>query len=98
MTEPIYSYVRGQGWVPRVIEGQEFTLLCGTRVRIEKRLPEAGERYQAVDDTSWVGMDYKLSLDGTGNWIARNRTYYDLSIGPGFPCFGRAFFVVLPVG
>jgi len=46
MTEPIYEYVRGTGWV---IETPEIlTLRCGTKVRLEVRTPREGERFSQI--------------------------------------------------
>lgn len=42
-SEPVYTFVKGRGWIigydPIVI------CRCGTRVRLERRMPVSGERY-----------------------------------------------------
>ncbi len=45
--EPIYEYIKGQGWLPQVSE--VFTLHDGYKVMFIKRLPKAGERYGSFD-------------------------------------------------
>jgi hypothetical protein len=67
MSEPEYTYVRGQGWIidctPAIIEME-----CGTRVRIEKRPPTTGEYFVA---------DYHLNArDKTIEQYLKD-TYYD---------------------
>lgn len=98
MNEVTYEYVRGVGWVPST--GHTFTLRCGTVVRIEKRTPEPGERYISVHRESPVGREFKLSLEGTGKWIAENKRFGEFSTATAAVLggFDGAFFVVLPVG
>jgi hypothetical protein len=42
ITEPIYTYVKGEGWVAR----SSITMACGTEVTFECRPPRQGERYK----------------------------------------------------
>ncbi len=55
-TEPIYSYVKGQGWVINPLE--VFTLSCGTKIVLEERWPEPGECFVIKDDRE----DYEYYL------------------------------------
>jgi hypothetical protein len=45
MTEPIYNYVKGEGWV-LTLENL-ITMACGTVVRLEYRRPVLGEYFDA---------------------------------------------------
>lgn len=49
MSEPIYSYVKGQGWV--VHPGILATMKCGTLVRLEPRKPRSHEPWMYAE--SW---------------------------------------------
>jgi hypothetical protein len=40
MTDPIYKYVKGEGWVLENVEQFEFTDEMGNRVRLERRPPD----------------------------------------------------------
>lgn len=42
MTEPLYEYVKGKGWV--IHDNTTLTMRCGTVVRWERRMPESHER------------------------------------------------------
>lgn len=56
MTEPLYTYVRGQGWV--INPPETCTMRCGTVVRLEYRMPEYGEPW--LRSAGWlkaVGID-----------------------------------------
>ncbi len=44
MTEPVYEYVKGEGWVIRTIVSASGTV-GKQKVTIEKRFPEIGEYY-----------------------------------------------------
>jgi hypothetical protein len=44
MIEPIYIYVKGQGWVAHA-PFMEVTYKDGTRARLEAREPQVGEHY-----------------------------------------------------
>lgn len=56
MTEPIYSYVRGQGWVVLPEYRTAFAIMqCGTKVRLEDREPNLGEQYLSA--SSWFKDD-----------------------------------------
>jgi hypothetical protein len=75
MTEPIYSFVKGKGWVPSV--GYVITMKCGTLVRLENRAPNVGEYYDCADPNQ---RPYYNS-DGSPDWMtwmpAFARTRYD---------------------
>jgi hypothetical protein len=45
MSEPIYEYVKGQGWVVGQQEWVYAEGRCGRKFRIVKRKPELGEIY-----------------------------------------------------
>ena len=45
MTEPIYEYVKGEGWV---IINNTVTMKCGTVVSYEIRNPKANEDYKRL--------------------------------------------------
>jgi hypothetical protein len=45
MNEPIYEYVRGQGWI---VSTGIYTYSDGRRVRIEERLPRRGENIREI--------------------------------------------------
>lgn len=64
MNEPIYEFVKGQGWV---IAPQNIIVIgCGTRVRVEFRTPNEGELCYAYSPTSrfdrWSVEDKLTSL------------------------------------
>ena len=63
VSEPIYQFVKGVGWVTGPEERFiEFTFRCGTRCKMIDRLPKAGERYRSTD------VDYeKFVIDGKAN-------------------------------
>ncbi len=42
----MYTYVKGKGWVIETIRSIVITMRCGTKVRLEERKPEIGERYE----------------------------------------------------
>lgn len=44
MTDPIYNFVPGQGWVVTPF----LTMKCGTKVTYEFRFPKKGERFASV--------------------------------------------------
>lgn len=50
-----------------------ITLLGGTRVSIEQRLPREGERYWTVSDDSYVADNYGLDAESVGRWNLRIR-------------------------
>lgn len=55
MTEPLYTYIRGTGWVLRPpFETRIFICESGATVRLEARMPEIGEVYMAVWDQAYV--------------------------------------------
>jgi hypothetical protein len=43
MSEPIYSFVKGQGWT--TAPQHDVIMICGTKVRLEFREPQPGDRY-----------------------------------------------------
>lgn len=47
MTEPLYEYVKGKGWVVvvKTVKSVLATMNCGTEVRIEARPPNMGELF-----------------------------------------------------
>lgn len=45
MTEPIYSYVKGQGWVVGVSNDSITVTMAGKHYSLENRKPEVGEMY-----------------------------------------------------
>lgn len=64
--EPIYQYVKGQGWVvgPSV-PCRDIRLACGTKVRIELRKPNPGEIWDCGSPTtldSWEKVLRNLVL------------------------------------
>lgn len=54
MTEPLYTYVRGTGWVLRPPFETRVVKCKGATVRIEARMPEIGEVCLAVWDRAYV--------------------------------------------
>jgi hypothetical protein len=44
--EPVYVYVKGQGWVPTTYP--VFTMRCGTVVQVIPKVPEEGQAYSYV--------------------------------------------------
>jgi hypothetical protein len=95
--EPIYEYVRGTGWVP--YDGSVVTLKCGTKVRVETRLPQNGERYWAIWHSSTVEREYGLTVEGISRWLTdtwfSNASYCNVSVeeeDARFKCF-----VLVPV-
>lgn len=62
MAEPIYEFVKGEGWVVRNTESAVVTMRCGTVVRIEKRTPQRGEYYCWKSYDSWT-------MEGWANWV-----------------------------
>lgn len=69
MSDPIYKYVKGEGWVASTYKTSlECTLGDGTRVRLEYRKPEIGERYGWCHpyngrSTNWVNPDNTPNLE-----------------------------------
>jgi hypothetical protein len=53
--EPVYNYVKGQGWVPSF--GTVVTMRCGTVIRIEIRKALKHERYDS-------GGGFRYRTDG----------------------------------
>jgi hypothetical protein len=53
MTEPIYEFIKGKGWVPE--SPVLTTMLCGTVVRLEPRKPNVGEQW--LRSGGWVDDD-----------------------------------------
>lgn len=54
--EPTYEYVPGSGWIPQQII--EITMACGTRVRLEFRKPNPGERAEFNEPGVWNGSEW----------------------------------------
>lgn len=42
--EPTYEYVKGEGWV--INPGRIHTFACGTKARLELKIPLKGERFR----------------------------------------------------
>lgn len=64
MTEPIYSYVPGKGWLAEPRDTTTYKLGCGTVVRLEFREPNSGEYYTAYSEhESWL-YHFKLQPQG----------------------------------
>ena len=57
--EPIYTFIRDQGWVIQTCESFETTMLCGTKVHVERRVPKDGE----------VGIYHHKGQWNLDNWI-----------------------------
>jgi hypothetical protein len=56
MTEPLYTFIKGQGWVlqyPRTV-----TMHCGTVVTIEMRKPKPGEYWNAAFHDDYNNLDF----------------------------------------
>lgn len=67
MTEPVYNYVRGQGWIvqyPTII-----TMLDGLTAYLEYRRPEIGERYTWNWKGAWGHKEWN-------DWLGRQQKYY----------------------
>lgn len=74
--EPIYSYIKGQGWV--VADETIVTMYCGTRVRIELRKPNPGEGW------CWTYADW--NLEKWKEWAPANKLEDFKCYVPGFKC------------
>lgn len=66
MTEPVYEFVKGQGWVIKPVE--LFTNHFGMNYRVEYRSPVTGERYQKLNQ-----YDHKFSTEYVAS---RESSYY----------------------
>lgn len=100
VTEPTYSYVKGEGWV--ITPERLYTTYCKSTVRLEQRRPLHGERWFRIrTNGSWF-VDGKPDYDGEiksylrgteysgfNNWIptASDDDYYH----------NCTYFVVVPV-
>lgn len=56
MTEPVYEYVKGKGWL--VIPGLVLTFRDGRAAIIQFRIPKPDEYYGTVDKGSDIGMRF----------------------------------------
>lgn len=65
MTEPIYTFKKGEGWVIQLFESFETYMSCGTHVRLERRTPNPGERATWNFEGEWSLEDWK-------HWAERN--------------------------
>lgn len=52
--EPNYIYVPGQGWVVQTTT-TIYTFQCGTKARLEIRIPRKGEKYRYASGSSGEG-------------------------------------------
>ena len=53
MSEPLYTFIRGTGWVPTTYRQFECTDVGGRRLLLVDRLPQKGDRYLSIrTDTS----------------------------------------------
>lgn len=48
MTEPIYEFVKGEGWIVRSNHGTIITDKSGQMIRVINRKPSTGEMYVAI--------------------------------------------------
>jgi hypothetical protein len=75
MNEPIYEYIKGQGWV--VQSSPVITLKCGTRVRVERRAPLKNEVYWQVGHGSVIGNNYGFLENDIARAIVSYKHTYD---------------------
>lgn len=71
--EPIYEFVKGKGWVS--CTSNVITMRCGTRVRLELRIPREGEHWDAGDGSEYASL-------GTWEASAKLTSFTWLSKGP----------------
>lgn len=80
MTEPLYIFIKGKGWVVQSIQAAEFQGL-----RFEVRKPKIGEKYIIVGK----GNEQYVHPDGTIKWeaweaLSWNHEYIAKYSGPKF--------------
>lgn len=68
MNEPIYSFVPGQGWIPKTTESFTRTVR-GRIVKFTERAPESGEFYYCIGRGSSVYLKYK-TFEERAEWVA----------------------------
>lgn len=76
MTDPIYDYIPGQGWVvaPPYLTSEVFNLRDDTRVRLVFRKPTGNEYYDCagLHSRRWFNEDGTPKIDA---WVASYRNY-----------------------
>lgn len=92
MTDPIYEYVKGEGWVPR--SSVIVTLGCGTTVRLEKRNPEPGEKFGVFP--SMVRLEEYL-IDIRSNSRDYRYSYYSIACSKPDPDSQYFYITLVPV-
>jgi hypothetical protein len=73
MTEPIYHYVKGQGWVPAMCKVLTFEK-NGLRLICENRVPEIGEKY--FWENGFESSANNLSTWGSYTEVVHSATYW----------------------
>lgn len=58
MSEPLYSYVKGSGWVPVT---NVVTMYCGALVRLEMRFPENDEYWNGAFSDAYAELSHWIS-------------------------------------
>lgn len=77
MTEPIYTYVKGKGWL---VCSSTVTMHCGTLVNLEKRKPNIGEIYVWAYQRDYNVAEGSLDegLEMSMNYWKDKLQYYNL--------------------
>lgn len=82
MTDPIYTFIKGTGWVVTTVEMIDVTMRCGTKVRIERRAPSVGENYCWKGGQKWSMQEWaEWASHEPFNEMPKNRDgYYNKGI------------------
>lgn len=70
MTEPVYEYVKGKGWIIPEYRQKEVTFKDGRRALIIDRPPRVGE-YEASLGKGSFADETNPGFEGHCRWIAR---------------------------
>jgi hypothetical protein len=71
MDEPVYEYVKGQGWVVLTIPQHTFEV-DGYIVTIINRKPAVGEKYWGLSGSDWI-TDRRPNFQRLEGYVRSNR-------------------------